>query len=62
MSAKSIACPDCGLVIKVASDAEKSTLLYDFSEWQARCQRLDLEGPAWCLIRRDATSPKNSTK
>ena len=58
MPIKTITCPDCGLVLRVARDATKSTLLYEVGDWQSRCQRRDLDDPAWCLIRREGTSPK----
>jgi hypothetical protein len=57
MPAKTITCPDCGLVLRVTRDATKSTLICDVSDWQRRCKRLDLDDPAWCLIQR-GTSPK----
>jgi hypothetical protein len=55
MTAKTITCPDCGLVLRLAG----SQLIYDFAEWQRRCKRVDLEGAAWCLIQRDGTSKPN---
>ena len=58
MSTKTITCPDCGLVLRVARDATKSTLLYEVGDWQSRCQRPDLGDPAGCLIRRDGARPK----
>jgi hypothetical protein len=58
MPTKTITCPDCGLVLKVVRGVAKSTVLYDVSDWQRRCKRLDLDDPAWCLIQRDGTSPK----
>jgi hypothetical protein len=58
MPTKTIACPDCGLVLQVSPIDAGSTLVYDVSEWQRRCKRLDLDGPAWCLVRRDGTHPK----
>ena len=58
MPIKTITCPDCGLVLRVARDATKSTLLYEVGDWQSRCQRRDLDDPAWCLIRRDGARPK----
>ena len=58
MPIKTITCPDCGLVLRVARDATKSTLLYEVGDWQSRCQRPDLGDPAGCLIRRDGARPK----
>ena len=62
MPIKTITCPDCGLVLRVARDATKSTLLYEVGDWQSRCQRRELDDPTWCLIiRRDDTRPKKQT-
>jgi hypothetical protein len=58
MPARTITCPDCGLVLRVSRNDTGSTLLYDASDWQRRCKRIDLDNPAWCLIRRDGTHPK----
>ena len=57
MSVKTITCPDCGLVLKVVRGVAKSTVLYDVSDWQRRCKRLDLNDPAWCQLQRDTMSP-----
>ncbi len=51
MPAKTITCPDCGLVLRVARDDTGSTLLYDVRDWQRRCKRVDLDNPTWCLPR-----------
>ena len=59
MPIKTITCPDCGLVLRVARDATKSTLLYEVGDWQSRCQRRDLDDPAWCLIRREGASGRS---
>ena len=56
--AKTITCPDCGLVLRVSRNDAGSTLIYDVGDWQRRCKRLDLDDPAWCLVRRDGTHPK----
>jgi hypothetical protein len=58
MSTKTITCPDCGLVLRVAHDSTKSTLLYEVGAWESRCQRPDLDDPARCLIRREGARPK----
>jgi hypothetical protein len=59
MPVKTITCPDCGLLLRVAPrDDAGSTLLYDVRDWQRRCKRVDLDNPAWCLVRRDGTHPK----
>jgi len=57
MSAKTITCPECGLVVSVERDATGTKLIYDINDWHNRCRRLDLDDPAWCLILRgDASS------
>jgi|RhiMethySRZTD1v2_1073278.scaffolds.fasta_scaffold1325305_1 hypothetical protein len=53
---KAINCPDCGLALRVVRDARRCRLSYDFGEWQQRCERVDLDGPAWCLVQRDGAS------
>ena len=58
MHAKMITCPDCGLVLRVSRNDSGSNLLYDVSDWQRRCKRVDLESPAWCIVRRDGAHPK----
>jgi hypothetical protein len=58
MPAKTITCPDCGLVLRISRNVAGWTLLYGVSDWQRRCKRLDFDNPAWCLVRRDGTSPK----
>jgi hypothetical protein len=55
---KTITCPDCGLVLRVSRNDTGLSLLDDVADWQCRCTRLDLDNPAWCLIRRDGTHPK----
>ena len=55
---KTITCPDCGLVLRVSRNDAGSTLLYDVVDWQCLCKRLDLDDPAWCLVRREGTHPK----
>jgi hypothetical protein len=56
--AKTIACPDCRLVLRVGRNDAGSAQLYDVSDWQRRCKRRNLDNPAWCLVRRDGTHPK----
>jgi hypothetical protein len=51
MAAKTITCPDCGLVLQVVG----SQVIYDIDEWRRRCKRVDLDSPLWCLIQRDDT-------
>jgi hypothetical protein len=51
MPVKTITCPDCGLVLRVTRDATGSTLIYDVTDWQRRCKRLEHDDPAWCLVR-----------
>ena len=58
MPAKTITCPDCGLVFRVRRDASGSRLLYDVNDWQRRCKRLDLDDPALCLVQRYRKSSK----
>jgi hypothetical protein len=58
MPPKTITCPDCGLVVRVLPDATGTKIVYDFNDWQRRCKRPDLDGPAWCFVLRDGTSPK----
>jgi len=53
MSSKTIACPDCGLAIRVLPDATGSQLVYDINDWQRRCRSLNLGGPALCLVGRE---------
>jgi hypothetical protein len=56
--AKTITCPNCGLVLRVTRDTSGPQLLYDFKDWAQRCKRPDLEDPAWCLVRH-GTKPGN---
>jgi hypothetical protein len=56
--AKTITCPDCGLVLRVSRDTSGSRLLYDVNDWQRRCKRLHLDDPAWCLVQRGTISSK----
>jgi hypothetical protein len=58
MAAKTVTCPDCGLALRVCRNDTGSNLIYDVSDWQRRCKRLDLDSPGWCLVRRDGTHPK----
>jgi hypothetical protein len=58
MPTKTITCPDCGLVLRVSRNDAGSALIYDVSDWQRRSKRVDLDSPAWCLVRRDGTHPK----
>jgi hypothetical protein len=46
MPAKTIICPDCGLVLRVSRNVDGSTLIYDVSDWQRRCKRPYLDDPA----------------
>jgi len=55
MAAKTITCPDCGLVLQ----GEGSQLTYDIAEWRRRCKRVHLDSPSWCLIQRNGTSKPN---
>ena len=55
---ETIICPDCGLVLREASEADRTTLAYDVGEWQRRCRRRDLDNPLWCLVQRDGTSDR----
>jgi hypothetical protein len=57
MNPRTITCPDCGLVLRVSRNDKGSSLLYDVADWQHRCKRVDLDNPAWCLVRRDGTLP-----
>ena len=59
MSPKTITCPDCGLRLTVERDTTGSRLKYDFNAWRNRCKRLHLDDPAWCLIARSGTTPKD---
>jgi hypothetical protein len=58
MPAKTITCPECGLVLRVSRNDAGSTLIYDVSDWQHRCKRVDLDSPVWCLVGRDGTHSK----
>jgi hypothetical protein len=62
MSPKPITCPDCGLDIRVLSDATGSQLVYDINDWQRRCRRLNLGDPALCLVRRKGPKVDNGSK
>jgi hypothetical protein len=59
MSPKTIICPDCGLDIRVLSDATGSKLVYDINDWQRRCRRPNLGGVALCLVRRKGANVDN---
>jgi hypothetical protein len=39
----------------------RRALTYDVDDWQRRCKRVDLDGPAFCLVRRDRTFPVKKT-
>jgi hypothetical protein len=59
MSAKTITCPDCGLVLTVLlPDPQGTELVYDANEWRRRCVHPDLGGPAACLVLRGNQNPK----
>jgi hypothetical protein len=58
MPAKTITCPDCGLVLRVLRDATGTKLIYDVNDWHRRCARLNLDDPALCLVWRKGTSPE----
>ena len=58
MPAKTITCPDCGLVLRVSRNDAGSTLIYDVSDWQRCCKRVGLDDTALCLFRREGTHPK----
>jgi hypothetical protein len=58
MPHRTITCPDCGLILRIAREVSGSKLIYDVNEWRLRCIRPQLEGPAWCLVRRDGLSEK----
>jgi hypothetical protein len=58
MPTKTIACPDCGLVLHVSDDnAPGFKFVYDERDWRRRCMRLHLGDAAWCLVQRDGASP-----
>jgi hypothetical protein len=58
MPARTITCPDCGLVLRV----QGPRFLYDAKEWRRICKRIHLDSPAACLIQRDGTPSKNKPK
>jgi hypothetical protein len=60
MTVKTITCPDCGPLLRVARDPAASNSVYDYDikDWQRRCKQPDLS-PVRCLVRPDGTSPKN---
>jgi hypothetical protein len=62
MSPKTITCPDCGLDLRVLPDATGSQLVYSVNDWQRRCRRLNLGGPALCLVRREGPKADNGSK
>jgi hypothetical protein len=57
MLAKTITCPDCGLVLRVADDSCGFKFVYDMKDWQRICTRVHLGDAAWCLVHRDGTYP-----
>ena len=57
--AKTITCPNCGLVLRVTRDPDGSRLIYDVKEWKRVCKRPDLGDPAWCLVRYGLKSSKH---
>jgi hypothetical protein len=59
MSAKTITCRDCGLVVCVLRDLTGSKLLYDINDWHRLCKHLDRGDPALCLIWCNETSSPN---
>jgi hypothetical protein len=60
MKAERITCPDCGLVMEIRPTIGGSTLIYDVDDWHGRCKRVDQGSPAWCLVDRDGTNPKEN--
>jgi hypothetical protein len=60
MPPKTITCPDCGLVLRLTRNEAGSALINNLNEWQAHCKRPHRDDPAWCLIRRDGSHPRNS--
>jgi hypothetical protein len=57
MSVKTINCPDCGLVLRVADDAAAFKFVYDMRDWQLLCRRVQIGDAVWCLLQHDGTSP-----
>jgi len=51
--AKTITCPDCGLILRVAAPG----LHYDKKDWLRICTRVHLGGPAWCVVQYVGTHP-----
>jgi len=37
--AKTITCPDCGLVLRVTRSRDATKLIYDVKDWKLRCDR-----------------------
>src|SRR5262249_23924984 len=52
-----IACPHCGLVLRVVSEVGLFRCNYDQGDWQRLCKRLHLGDAAWCQLQRKGTSP-----
>lgn len=57
--AKTITCPDCGLVLRVTRSRDATKLIYDVKDWKLRCDRPGLGDPAWCLVRHSTKPDKN---
>jgi hypothetical protein len=57
--AKTITCPDCGLVLRVTRSRDATKLIYDVKDWKLRCDRPGLGDPAWCLVRHSTKPGKN---
>ena len=57
-----ITCPDCGLVLREARDANSSTFTYDAGDWRRCCKRPNLDSPLWCLVHNHISSPLKPRK
>jgi hypothetical protein len=47
---RTIQCPHCGLTLTIEDVQGSTQITYDPAEWRRRCQHLDLDSPALCLL------------
>ncbi len=60
MSAKTVSCPHCGLLLTLKPGKGATRLTYGIPEWKQRCRHLDLGSPVLCLLEPHRKGRKNS--
>jgi hypothetical protein len=60
MSAKTVSCPHCGLLMILNPGKGGTRLTYDIQDWKKRCQHPDLGSPVLCLLEPRREGKRNS--